>query len=116
MIMTAQEILNTIAQHLIKQGQKSWDLTGLTCRYHTKEGLSCAAGCLLSDDEYSPEMEGKRVEVIWHMLPKRLLPHLSMIRDCQSIHDAFPAENWPFQLKVLAERLCLEVPDGCRES
>jgi len=113
--MWAQEILNTIAQHLIKQGQKSRDHGG-SCRYRTTAGLKCAVGCLLADDEYCSSMEGRRVDHIEHMLPERLKGHIRMIRSAQRIHDELAVNEWPGAIRKLALNLFIEVPEGCRES
>lgn len=85
-----QMIFDTVAEHLAKQGHRAIDHAG-TCRYRYDDGAKCAAGCLLSDDEYVPEMEGRmfgtiggRKDIEW---PERLLPHRHLITELQRAHD-----------------------------
>jgi len=122
MIMTAQEILNTVAQHLIKQGRKSLrpdayddpdDLDGDGCAYLSKDGLKCAVGCLLEEGEYYPEMESKNVDGLRDLLPGRLRGHTDLLTSLQLIHDAHPVADWPRQLRELSESQGLNVPEGC---
>jgi len=113
MIMTAQEVLNTVAQHLLTQGQKSVNGASM-CRYRNTQGLKCAVGCLLTDDEYSPKMEGGRVDTIPHLLPARLRVHVGLMRSSQFIHDNCPVDSWPSELRRLAVQEGLNVPEGCR--
>jgi len=110
--MTAQEILNTVAQHLIKQGRRSLMPDGVCC-YRSHDGLKCPAGYLLTDEEYFPEMEGHNVGYLEYILPLRLVPHMDLIRSCQRVHDNHPVERWPSELRKLAEKLGLNVPEGC---
>jgi len=111
--VTRQEVLNTMAAHLLKQGVKSLNPDG-SCCYLSHEGLKCAVGCLISDDEYCPEMEGKDVECLGDLLPERLRPHLDLISDGQNTHDELPVESWPSELRAIAEEFGLEIPEGCR--
>jgi len=113
--VTAQEVINTVAQHLLTQGKKASDHGG-SCRYRTTQGLSCAVGCLLTDDEYSPKMEGRMVGDISRSLPTRLRQHHALLVRCQAIHDELAVNEWPGAIRKLAEKLGLEVPEGCRES
>lgn len=52
-----QEVLDQIAVHLLTQKQKCNNGKDQTdpnyqCLYRNEEGLKCAAGCLIADDEY----------------------------------------------------------------
>jgi len=113
-LMTRQQVLDAVAEHLFKQGKKSVDDRSGVCRYRGRDGLKCAVGGLLTDEEYYPEMEGHTVGYIEYILPQRLVAHLELIRSCQHIHDDHPVDSWPSELRALAERLRLEVPEGCR--
>lgn len=44
---TAQEIFDTVARHLHKQGVQALDASGNGCLYRTPAGLRCAVGCLI---------------------------------------------------------------------
>lgn len=112
--MTPQEVLNTMAAHLLAQGVKSIDAGSGSCRYRGRDGLKCAVGALLTNKEYYPEMEGHNVWYIEYILPQRLVAHLGLIRSGQRIHDGCPVEAWPSRLRAIAEEFGLEIPEGCR--
>jgi hypothetical protein len=85
----------------LKQGKKSV-LNG-KCRYrlYRDDGdLSCAAGCLVSDDEYDAIMECQ----LWHDLAaKGVVPteHCMLIRRYQQIHDNLEPAYWPAAFKCI---------------
>ena len=54
-----QADLNKMYDHLIKQGRKSTGAKWDGCAYRGDQGTMCAVGCLISDEEYVPEMEYK---------------------------------------------------------
>jgi hypothetical protein len=92
--MNAQEIFDTVTRHLAKQGKPA--LEDGRCRYRTKDGLSCGAGCLFTDAEYKPEMDARheRGNLVARLaerdlLPKRLLPFLrsGLLGALQTAHD-----------------------------
>ncbi len=62
----AQDIFDTVAVHLIEQGEPSVDATG-SCQYRDGVGangkmLMCAIGCLIPDEMYDKvRMEGKPI-------------------------------------------------------
>ena len=117
--LKGQEILNTVAAHLLKQAAKSLGPVasydgGETCAYRSPEGLRCAVGGALEEGEYSPAMESKTVEDLGDLLPERLRPHRALLTSLQLIHDTHPVASWPRQLRELSESLGLEVPEGCQ--
>jgi hypothetical protein len=64
---TAQEIFDTVLNHLRKQGVASAVLhdsvVGAWSCCYRQGSLSCAVGCLIADEAYTPEMEGEAVGV-----------------------------------------------------
>lgn len=58
--MNNQEIFNKVYYHLITQGNASISANG-DCVYRGMNGMSCAVGCLISDEHYDSEIEGKSV-------------------------------------------------------
>jgi len=54
--MSPQEIFDTVAAHLFTQGRQAVSRDG-TCQYRTEDGLKCAVGCLIRDEDYNPEIE-----------------------------------------------------------
>jgi hypothetical protein len=61
--MTRQEVFDTVAVALLKQGKPSMTLSG-TCLYRAADGSKCAAGHLIPDNEYNDTMERHRASDI----------------------------------------------------
>lgn len=110
--MTEQEIFDTVLVHLRKQGHAAADAG--KCRYRASNGDTCAAGCLIRDEEYMPEMEdvefGGRAwklnikDPVW---PARLMGHSPLIRALQAAHDSQLEEEgmsaWELRMRDIAE-------------
>ena len=99
---TAQEVFDQVAAHLLTQGQKS-EGRDENCLYRGPDGLKCAAGCLIADDEYDNEMEGRAWSVTVGFPPA----HSELIRALQFIHDGWPCEEWPTKIKGVASNFGL---------
>ena len=84
-----QEIFDHVVKHLKNQGGQSVarreTMTHEECAYRGTGGRMCAVGCLIADDEYEPDMEGKGVDRI--VLPPRLANHIFLLRELQLLHD-----------------------------
>lgn len=63
MPMTNQEIFDTVAKHLFAQGKPALDDYG-ACVYRGENGMRCAVGCLITDEEYSLDMEYKSAKTV----------------------------------------------------
>jgi hypothetical protein len=105
---TEQEVFDQVAAHLLAQNKKSLGDAG-HCRYRGCNGLKCAAGCLIGDDEYEESIEGKS----WYTL--QVLSdydagksHWGLISQLQKIHDRFDPILWRVQLKGTCQRWGLE--------
>lgn len=97
---TEQEVFDQVAIHLLRQNRKSHILND-TCAYRGADGLKCAAGCLIADNEYSPGMETLQ----WAGLVRRqVVPgfHSQLVRSLQDIHDQFPVQEWKAHLLSFA--------------
>jgi hypothetical protein len=78
------------------------------CRYRAPDGTRCAVGCLITDEAYTPALEGHPVglDIVRQALeasgvglgPLALLAHL------QDLHDSTPPVDWVEELKLLAKR------------
>lgn len=92
---TEQQIFDQVAAHLLKQQAKS--MISLTmCAYRGRQGMMCAAGCLIADDEYDAEMDQHATS--WNSLvDRKLVPaaHKNFIRGLQSVHDGLTADVAP---------------------
>ena len=110
---TEQEVFDQVAKHLLTQ-MKHASSEG-DCQYRTSDGLTCAAGCLISEEEYkklssdaSPAPEG----MSWRNLVRECgeIPekHLKLIADLQDIHDDNNPDCWEEELQNLAEEYKLK--------
>lgn len=101
---TEQEVFDQVAIHLLSQNRKAID--GPVCAYHSPDGIKCAAGCLISEEEYAPTMEKNK----WSSLvDHNLVPctHNYLISDLQRVHDNYPPKDWPKELLNLGKRFSL---------
>lgn len=112
--MNDQEVFDRVAQHLLTQRCKSLD-EYQECCYRNPEGLRCAVGCLIEDDEYTSEMEGevpREREKAKYMDPvtKWALRHglnTALLRALQTVHDRYSVSNWSQHLVSVAKRFGL---------
>lgn len=94
--MTSQEVFDTVAKHLFGQGRPAAKLDEFGdpdgCFYRSADGLKCAIGALIPDDQYDPEFEGSAASTIAHAIPS-LHGVSSSLLDClQGVHDS--GEPW----------------------
>lgn len=102
---TAQGIFNTVKTHLLTQGVKSIKESRV-CQYRMPDGRKCAAGVLITDEEYSPVMEGQLFITLlnsgeWRSL-ERFEPHRELINELQSVHDNHTPVEWEYALQCVA--------------
>lgn len=88
---TLQEVFNIVSLHLLTQIKRCLaiypDRMYPVCSYRNEDGMKCAAGALIPDDEYRPEMEKND----WKQLVEKefVETHFSNeIRELQQIHDS----------------------------
>jgi len=95
---TAQEVYDQVKAHLLQQNARS-EHNG-SCLYRGPGGLKCAAGCLIGDDEYFPEMESSWDDLVYD----KSVPdaHEELINRLQEIHDSRDVKNWGKCLSELA--------------
>lgn len=106
---SAQEIFNQVATHLLTQMKRSVDDFGF-CAYRGSNGLKCAAGCLIADDEYFYDFEGFR----WsHLVTigKVSKKHKEMIKRLQYVHDSCLVDEWYESLSKIANYCGLKMVD-----
>lgn len=108
---THQEIFDQVTRRLLLQGVPSVDGAG-KCRYRA-DGMNCAAGCLMSDEEYTSAFEGYG----WGQLRELgLIPHehfYVLVRVLRNLHDNRSPGIWKAGLAVVADEfgLATEVLD-----
>lgn len=99
---TKEQVFDQVAKHLLQQQKKSLSKGGSTCFYRGADGLKCAAGSLIGDEEYEKHMEG----LSWTGLAiEGLVPskHLDLISHLQGIHDNSDVEDWENELTEVAK-------------
>lgn len=105
---TAQQVFDQVATHMLKQNAQSRSDDGFRCMYRGANGLMCAAGCLMSDEEYAPYMDkgtsyggGSWIS----MVNKGTIPryHLDLIARLQSTHDNVNPSMWGRELRRVAD-------------
>lgn len=98
--VSAQQVFDFVARHLLTQGKKALSETGY-CVYRGTNNLKCAAGCLITDQKYDPKMEGKS----WKSVVDNFGVsdnHKNLIYRLQVIHDTREVSEWPIQLNEVA--------------
>ena len=126
--MTAQEIFDKVAKHLITQNARSnllgdgvWEEGNTnSCMYRNHEGLACAVGCLIPDDHVIiRKFNTSPIESVQHngididfLLPSDFSVNgaITFLRLLQRIHDFEPIADWPSQLRAVAAAYDLVVP------
>ena len=88
-----QEVADKVATHLFTQGEPATDSKG-ECVYRAPVTLSCAVGCLFSDEEYDPKMEGNDASSIMEFGVIEVLGHAKddtgyFLNHLQQVHDNY---------------------------
>lgn len=117
--MEAQEIFDKVYEHLRSQNKKavnSSSNTGFYCKYRSKDGLKCAVGCLIDDEDYDSMMEGipasqLLTEFAWKPSINRIASNPALLEELQRVHDGSAPSLWPRRLAQVAKRHHLKVPE-----
>lgn len=107
--MNNQEVFDQVVRHLRKQGCQSRE-NGM-CQYRGPEGRKCAAGILIPDSKYRPELEGFRVGdcgISDIFLAQNI--NLEFLSELQYTHDTFEPTEWESRFVILAKQHNLTVP------
>lgn len=121
-LASIQDVFNQAARHLLTQKEKATiynqDLGIEACQYKNPEGLRCAFGCFVSDDEYTNLYEGNAayfvIEDFENSNPE--IPKTGeLVKDfcnaLQDIHDSYAAYEWHDKLTELADEYSLVMPE-----
>lgn len=113
MALNKQQVFNKVALHLLKQNERSETKYPTRqkpiCAYRGQNGTACAVGCLIPDEMYRPEMEGKLVYTLMgdHVSTRTLFDEevidSSLLSAMQNIHDNTSVDNWFFNLVEFAK-------------
>jgi len=109
--MNMLEVFNKVEAHLLAQGEKSTRCSLITdeCAYRGYGGLQCAVGCLIKDEFYHKDLEGRGISPVKRggSVDKALidsgiaLSHRMalMLTDLQVLHDIGNPEDWKQSLQ-----------------
>lgn len=108
-----QEIFDTVARHLILQGVRSnrpGQRRPIICGYRGQDGTSCAVGCLISDEEYDEDMEGRGVQYLLEEFVEDDISHRTenLLSRLQEVHDESDVASWGLALIRVAARFNLD--------
>lgn len=102
-MLNEREIFDRVKTHLLQQNEKSYDeFNG--CLYRGKNGLKCAVGCLIEDDEYDDAMEQNTVDELFRYRTSfknfdvNNERHIDILSTLQDIHDSCDVDCWPDEL------------------
>ncbi len=95
-----KQAFETVKNHLLTQNEKATTHNGLSCRYRGDDGLKCAIGCLIPDDQYDPTLEGN---ALIYNEGLRALPcmgglDINLMDALQTVHDCFAPHSWATDL------------------
>jgi hypothetical protein len=118
-LMTNQEMFNIVWNGFKNQDWMKSATYYEGCVYRHPAGMKCAIGHLISDEEYSLDMEEKSVDVLRSMslLPGRLAHTIysGFLSELQDVHDGSnenEKENLKERMISFAGRWGLEIPSG----
>ncbi len=125
-VMTKQQIFDTVATHLLKQKKVAKNKGGC-CAYRGKNGTKCAAGCLIPNELYAREFEGRAIFAIFDETYDSMYSrsvqekgsalrklwgtkNRALISSLQAVHDGSDVDGWPMRLKTIARDFKLKLP------
>lgn len=107
-----QQIFDHVANHLLTQNRKAIEAPINACRYRVEEAdgtvLKCAAGCLITDEEYAARHVDRLEGNGWATLYDELgltggQNQMHFIYELQRIHDRTDnVAEWPNRLRIFA--------------
>ena len=111
--MTDQTMFDTVVTHLLTQNSVSMNDTG-TCVYRGPDNKRCAIGCIIPDEMYTVDLEGKEVKILVNnsFLSTDLTSYLlqfntNLLIRLQQVHDAHNPKSWYTELEKVAAQFNL---------
>jgi hypothetical protein len=109
-----QAAFEKVVRHLLKQGRTSLtdpDDALSTCAYRSPDGLMCAVGVLIPDDQYRSAFEDLSVDDVAPRIPALKMLDVGLLRRLQVVHDDGHPELWKRDLEDVAASFGLTMPD-----
>lgn len=103
-----QQIIEFIADKLIRQNERSVSYMRGGCRYRGDNNMRCAIGWLISDEEYNPNMESSTVKSLYFKRYEINYNTLAMLAELQDMHDCNPIFAWPTIIEGIAKKYGLD--------
>jgi len=116
--MNKQEVFDKVARHLLEQGEPCLDRDGrfqTICKYRNSAGQKCAVGCLITNEAYDPDIEGRGVQTpevcaalvksgidVFTVEDRFIQSGMNMLRELQNMHDNCSSYDWKNQLMRIA--------------
>lgn len=115
--MTAQEIFNKVAQHLITQNAKALNVLGVCTYLDSSSGRKCAIGCLIPDGHRAQAYNSGVTSMLYRnpdlrdaILPEDIKECYEFLFQLQAIHDSTTVSDWKSELITFANRWNLKIP------
>ncbi len=112
--MTNQEQFDTVVKHLRNQGCKAVNSEDSSqCYYRTENGLKCALGALIRDEDYTPAMEifpNNSIHVEGSIIREyvnKMGFNFSLLNNLQCTHDNNNIEDWESRFSDIARKFNL---------
>lgn len=105
---TEQDLFNHVAAHLLTQRVESRKGSSQVCQYRGDNGLSCAIGSCISNEDYKESMEGEDAETLIKKYFPRAYDLIEICNRLQTIHDLATLDDWKVDLQQLAKTCQLD--------
>jgi hypothetical protein len=112
MNMTAQDMFNHAAGHLLTQGRRSTRPTSRMCLYRDHTGGACGVGALIPEALYREDMEQRQssdlIHFCWSLggvytaFAQKLHAHRDLLKAIQRTHDELDPSQWRAALRQIA--------------
>ena len=107
---TNQTAFDKVYKHLLTQNSQAMNADGTECAYRGSDGKMCAVGCLITDADYDPIMEGDEATWVIRDIDELSYVDSSLLNALQRMHDTGSPVMWRDKLQTLAIDYGLTVP------
>lgn len=108
---TAQQVYDQVARHLLTQMERACAYHGAPAYFGDKfvgdDPLKSAGGCLMTDDEWEPDMEGDDWKTLTREGYVPSTAHDELIAALEAVHDCAQPDDWREAIREVAARMGL---------